>query len=214
VTRQLEFGDPVVYAPSEMATLVASVVARSLRARRTVAQSDGDIRYWGVEESQSVVLERLKAFGERCFADRTGRPPSSSYTMVNDIDAARSPNGSGGGWHRDSFRRQYKAFVYLTDVERESQGAFCFIPKSNTPIYLAASAVYWALSGANRYQDRVINALVRGGLALSPVLLKAGIPFFVNTSLIHRGLPITEGRRMIATLYMFEDARHTVDLVD
>ena len=214
MTGNLELGDSIVHAPGEIATLIAAVAERRLRARKTVVQSDGDVRYWGVDESQSVVLGRLKTFGERCFADRTGRPPTLSYIMVNDIDAARSPNGSGGGWHRDSFRRQYKAFVYLTDVERESQGAFCFVPASNMSFCLVASAVYRAVFGANRYKDRAMDALVRAGLSVRPVLLKSGIPFFVNTSVIHRGLPITEGRRLMATLYMFEGARHGADLFD
>jgi hypothetical protein len=125
--------------------------------------------------------------------------------MVNYIDAARCPAGSGGGWHRDSSRRQYKAFVYLTDVERESQGAFCFIPGSNSlPLWLV-SVTYRMISGGHRYPERVIAALSRAGAARAPVLLKSGVPFFVNTSLIHRGLPISEGRRMMATVYMFED---------
>jgi hypothetical protein len=168
-------------------------------------QADGDIRFWGVDVSQSSVLRRLKDFGENCFAHVTGKPPALSFIMVNHIAAARCLGGSGGGWHRDSTRCQYKAFVYLTDVERESQGAFCFIPASNSFPFWLVSMTYRLASGANRYSERVIEALSRIGVARAPVLLKSGIPFFMNTSLIHRGLPISEGQRMMATVYMFED---------
>src|SRR6266850_7941675 len=108
-------GETLERAREELDAVRNLVEAKALRANR-VNVTNGDVRYWGVHLSQSVVLQRLKDFGERCFAERLGRPPYFSFVMVNLVDAATCPAGSGGGWHRDSLRRQFKAFVYLTDV--------------------------------------------------------------------------------------------------
>jgi hypothetical protein len=184
---------------------VTLILDDRLKAMRVDVQPDGDKRYWGVDATQSRVLQRLENFGNACFANATGKPPEYSFVMVNHTDAHQCPNGSGGGWHRDSFRRQYKAFTYLTDVERESQGAFCFIPASNSLPVRLASVCHRLVSGGHRYRDGTINRCARVGLTRRAVLLKAGVPFFVDSSLIHRGLPISEGRRIMAAVYMFED---------
>ena len=197
-------GEPLVSDSGELNVLVDAVLTGKLRAKTVDVQADGDTRYWGVDVSQSIVLQRLKEFGEMLFIKETGEPPASSFVMVNYVDPQKCPTGSGGGWHRDSLRPQYKAFTYLTSVENESQGAFCFIPASNSLPFRLASTAHRLLSGRNRYSDRAINAVIRSGFSRFPLLLKAGVPFFANTSLIHRGLPIRQGHRIAATLYMMK----------
>jgi hypothetical protein len=204
MTHEVVVGESLEHRPGELAALVALVTNGQLRAARTDQQPDGDVRFWNVDVQTSPILQRLKTFGEKHFEKVVGRPPAASLIMVNHIDALKSPAGSGGGWHRDSFSRQYKAFVYLTDVPRESFGAFAFIPNSNAVLPRAVSLVHRMLTRGNRYSDATITAGARFGLAPTPMLLGAASPFFVDTSLIHRGLPITEGTRIMATLYMYE----------
>lgn len=198
-------GESLERTPGEVAALAARVLRGELVAQRVVVGSDGDTRYWGVDVAQSGVLRRLKEFGEAHFTAVTGKAPGASLVMVNYIDAERSPTGSGGGWHRDSFRAQYKAIVYLTDVERASQGAFCYLPHSNGRLFRWMSALYRVATGGNRYSDSLMSKLLKLGVRKEVVLSKAGIPFFIDTSLIHRGLPISEGHRVTAFVYMFED---------
>jgi hypothetical protein len=202
--RHIVFGASIEDG-GDLASLRAKILDGTLCARRVDAQPDGDTRYWGVDTSQSVVLHRLKEFGELHFVTATNRPPALSFIMVNHIDAAKCPGGSGGGWHRDSTRRQFKAFAYLTEVDREAHGAFCFIPASNAWPFRVVTLLYRLLSGGNRYPDRAVAAVLKAGVRAFPVLAEPAIPFFVNTSLIHRGLPISEGQRMMATVYMFEE---------
>jgi len=197
-------GESLQRKPGEVATLAAQVVRGELVAQRVIRQADGDTRYWGVDVARYPVLERLQAFGELLFRDVTGKPSGASVMMVNYIDAQRSPGGSGSGWHRDSFRAQYKAVTYLTHVERASQGAFSYLPNSNGRLLRWLSALYRLVTGGNRYGDGLMDRLVRLGVRKEVVLCKAGIPFFVNTSLIHRGLPISERHRVTAFVYMFE----------
>jgi hypothetical protein len=192
--------------PPALDALAAKVRSGTLKAARRVEQSDGDVRYWGVPLSESPALERLQQFADERYRSHMGQPPGVSLIMINHIAANRSPKGSGGEWHRDSYREQYKAFMYVTDVRSEAQGAFCFLPGSNRPHWRAAAVLHRAATGANRYRSRTIERMLRFGVAASPVLLDAGIPFFVNTSLIHRGLPITQGDRIMAAVYLLEDA--------
>lgn len=190
--------------PGQLSALVDRVVTGKLDAKKVDAQTDGDVRYWEVDTSQSLVLSRLLAFAETNFREAMGRHPERSFIMVNLIDAAKSPRGSGGGWHRDSFRTQYKALVYLTDVLSEQQGAFCLVPSSNGLAFRFVSAAYWFFTRGNRYSDRLMDLLFSVGLSRQVVLQTAGVPFFVNTSLVHRGMPIKTGKRVAATVYMFD----------
>ncbi len=200
------YGEQLSAQPAELSALVSRVTTRELRAKKVDQQSDGDIRYWGVDPDQSPILRRLYEFGVQQFATQVGHKPKFAFIMVNYIDPVKSPNGSGGGWHRDSFRLQYKAFCYLTNVEREAQGAFSFLPGSNGFLFRAVSAAHRMFTGANRYSDQAMRALTGLGFKRETVLQPAGIPFFLDTSLIHRGLPISESHRIMATVYMFEEA--------
>jgi hypothetical protein len=199
------FGKPLFDTENQLGEIVESVAAGKLSARK-VATYDGDVRYFGVDAEQSPVFHRLRSFGHQCFEQRTGVAPNFSFIMVNLIDAVNAPTGSGGGWHRDSLQSQYKAFAYLTNVFKPAQGAFCYLPGSNRSVIRGASALHRVLSGGHRYRETTISRLVSLGLAQEIVLQKAGTPFFLDTSLIHRGLPITEGRRLMATLYMYDRA--------
>src|SRR5437879_5834702 len=166
-------GESLEKKPGEVSLVVGKVLDRTLLAKQ-VNVTEGDIRYWGVGLAQSAVLQRLKSFGETCFQERTGRRPVS-FVMVNYIDAQTCPTGSGGGWHRDSYGSQYKAFAYLTDVERESQGALGFIRASNSALFRLLSLAHRVLSGGNRYRDRTISAIIRTGIVCHTVLIQAGI---------------------------------------
>jgi hypothetical protein len=188
---------------AEIEMLVAKARADRLRCRNRVQQPDGDTRYWGVSLDESPLLERLDVFGQDLFRKRTGHDAGASLIMINVIDAAKSPTGSGGGWHRDSFTEQYKAFMYLTPVIDTQQGAFCFLPGSNRLGPRALSAAYRVISRGNRYSEPLIDVFVRMGATVQPVLLDAGIPFFVDTSLVHRGMRISRGERIMATQYLF-----------
>jgi hypothetical protein len=210
------FGRSLEQQPGEIDALIASVRARSLRSKKRDV-TKGDLRFWGVDVSQSAILQRLKAFGEAQFERQTGKPPAFSFVMVNHVDARTCPIGSGAGWHRDAFAGQYKAFVYLTDVDRESQGPFCYLPASNSWLFLLPSLLHRLATGGHRYRDWAIDLLRKVGVKRQPVHARAGVPFFTNTAFVHRGLPISEGERIAATLYMYGDFKtdnYSPDYVD
>lgn len=199
-------GDSLERTPGELASLASQARNGGLQCG-AIVELEGDRRFWDVDPSQSACLPRLVEFAERHYIHATGRQSRASVVMINHIQAARTPAGSGGGWHRDSLHDQYKAFAYLTDVQSESQGAFCFLPGSNGVLVRMGSALHRAVTGGNRYTDGAIERLLAAGVRRQSVLLPAGVPFFLNTSAIHRGLPIREGERIAATVYLGEVGR-------
>ena len=201
---ELVFGDSLEREPGEAAALADTVAQGKLQAQ-LVHSHDGDVRYWAVDPSQNPILQRLMDYAYDNFESTTGRPPDRAFLMVNHVTAEDCPEGSGGGWHRDSFSKQYKAFVYLTEVESESQGPLCLLRGSNHWLVRLTSILHRLATGGHRFSDRTIRALERLGLESEVVLAPPGIPFFADTTLIHRGLPIVEGERVAATVYMFDE---------
>lgn len=190
---------------ADLQELCALVEGGSIACNEVERQSDGDIRYWNVDTSQLPILANIKSEGERLFASEVGRPPAHAFIMINDIEPSRSPSGSGGGWHLDSYKKQYKFFVYLTDVDSEANGAFAFFPQTHSWWFRAYALAKRVLRKSVRYSDSEIATLKNLGQRYTAVIGKRGTNFFLDTSYLHRGLPIRTGRRLLATLYMFED---------
>ena len=112
--------------------------------------------------------------------------------------------GSGEGWHRDAFMRQFKAILYLSDVGPDN-GPFQFVKDSYRPRQVLRDI--W--KGGLRYmQNRLSEPEVERILMGSPDRLctytaKAGTLILVDTSSIHRGMPIENGTRYALTNYYF-----------
>lgn len=204
--NEIIFGQHLEEQPGEVAELVKMVESGNVKAQVVASQKDGDVRYWAVDLDQSPILRRLMDFANAQYKAVTGELPARSFVMMNLTDSKKAPQGSGGAWHRDSFPDQYKAFVYLVDVDSETQGPFAIVPKSNSPQMRAVSALAWLAKGRKNHDQPswVLRLMERTKMEKRPILAKAGMPFFANTSLIHRGMPITEGRRIAATAYLFK----------
>lgn len=164
----------------------------------------GDHRYWDVQcESYDLLREfREAAIGK--FREEVGRNPSSIILMLNHVSATRCPGGSGGGWHVDSVRSQYKMFMYLTDCESKTLGPLTLLTSGFSLIDRAVVYLNYIFGGRFRFSDKAIQILKRIGFKERPFLLQSCIPFFVNTSYIHRGGEISAGDRVMVTVYMFD----------
>ena len=103
---------------------------------------------------------------------------------------------SGGGWHVDSRGKQFKAMVYLSDVNKDN-GPFMFIPNSadmntdkrNDP-------------RGTRYLDSVVESCNTNPFI---VTAKKGTVILTDTSHIHRGSVIENGLRYSLTSYYYKD---------
>jgi hypothetical protein len=188
------------------------IIQGKLVSKKVERVFNGDIRYWGVDPEKNTLLSEFHNFAIEEYQKISGRKPSSSTIMINYIDFEKSPSGSGAGWHRDMWKNQYKAFMYLNDVNSDSQGAFAYIDNSNSFILKAISLANRAIFKGNRYNSWYIKLLNNLGFKTIPVLKEALKPFFLNTSLIHRGLEIKEGYRIMATVYLFDKVSDTIPL--
>lgn len=203
-------GEPIA-STRELSSLRKAIRARSLPCGRVVVGTDGDVRFWDVCPHTSPVLERLIAYGRQKFGEATGEMPSRAFLMVNHTKADHAPAGSGGGWHRDSLRTQYKAFCYLTHVETEADGPLCYLPKTAGVRGRALGVFHWLKHGNHRYCERHVARKYLRWTHVQPILLPAGQPFFLNTSQVHRGLAMPKGERMAAAVYLYRKGEHGVE---
>ena len=124
-------------------------------------------------------------------------------TLINKVEFKEGvTTNSGAGWHRDNHDCQFKALMYLTDVN-ENNGNFQFItnsskkyigyPKPRTQNY------------NTRFADETINDLLNSNesLKLHNIIGKKGTIVLVDTTYIHRGNIIREGLRKAITQYFF-----------
>lgn len=172
-------------------------------------QRKSDLRMFGVEAGSALLGEfgddpRLLAIAERMLRG----PTVNAFTLGNRIDYAPGNRGSGEGWHRDSFVVQFKAIVYLTDVDA-STGAFEVVEDSEKLPRLMADILVGRLGlSQNRIRDAQVQRLIeQRPERLHTFAARAGTLILVNTSAIHRGRPIERGTRYALTAYFTERRR-------
>lgn len=103
---------------------------------------------------------------------------------------------SGGGWHVDNHNSQFKALLYLTNVT-ENNGPFAII---NPPL---KSNEYKSFVGRNntRFPNTIENDYKNN---IDILTGNIGDVILVNTSNIHRGMTIKEGKRITLTNYYYD----------
>lgn len=113
-------------------------------------------------------------------------------TMCNRVTFKPANLGSGGGWHRDmTYKRGFKAMVYLTDVDAQS-GPFQFIPRSADLNYHFAH-----LLKVDQYQfshEEVLGFVGGNENQIVSCIAPKGTLLLFETNMIHRGKPLDEGK--------------------
>ncbi len=170
---------------------------------------ESDERIFGIERGSAL----LRRFGEdeRLLSVAEGvleEPATNAFMLGARLDYSPGNKGSGEGWHRDSCFRQFKAIVYLTDVE-EGNGPFQYIQDSEK-LRVWLSDVFRARLGyaQNRFTEDEAGRLLEGQPErLHTFLGKAGTLLLANVSGIHRGQPIQRGTRYSLFNYYFPTHR-------
>lgn len=118
--------------------------------------------------------------------------PHPRHFMRNLIVQSSNINGSGGGWHRDSFEPQIKLFIPLVDTN-EDNGALQYVRGSSGTLAKLRDLLIGRRQSRNfSPSDFDVLDLKRGDLAV------------VNTSGIHRGGPAKVIGRDMVTIYFNE----------
>lgn len=169
---------------------------------RTIEGCSNDERIFHAEKFSSLI----NAFSnETLFNDcaQMYKQRLNKKTLLNKITYEEGKiKNSGAGWHRDNHECQFKALMYLTDVNitngnfqflTNSSKRFIGLPKPRTTNY------------NTRYHDETIEKLIdtNENIRLHNIVGVAGTVILADTTYIHRGNIIEEGERKAITQYFF-----------
>jgi hypothetical protein len=129
-------------------------------------------------------------------------PLGNLQTLAARLDYIKGNQGSGEGWHRDSIKRQFKAILFLTDVNIHS-GPFEIFAASHRILRILSDCFVMNVSVLNdRFAPSEINLLLSKQKS-TKIQAKMGTLVLVDTSAIHRGSPICFGSRYALTNYYY-----------
>ena len=175
-----------------------------------------DYRIFGAEE----LSENIKKFAEHPLLHKLANaynavPTSNGFTLAGKIEATGHEYGSGGSWHRDSYFRQFKSLLYLTDVD-EDHGPFQVVHASHDAKKISSDSKSGNLESmqCTFNQETVEKILDEEPERLKTLTAKAGTVVLVDTSTIHRGIPLKKGVRYALTNYFFENTQINSHLVE
>lgn len=142
-------------------------------------------------------------------------PTCCGFTLAGIIKATGHEYGSGGSWHRDSYFRQFKSLLYLTDVD-ENHGPFQVIRESHKQKKISSDTKSGNLESMQcQFNQEIIEKILKEEPdRLVSFTAKAGTVVLVDTSVIHRGVSLKEGTRYALTNYFFEKSQINNHLVE
>jgi hypothetical protein len=202
---------PSVVDPAVCRAIIDAMNTEPIAQRTEVNYGGSELRIWDAQRHH----ELLARFAEECdqFVSGMEQKPTKAYTLLairNRPIAGLEPSLSRGRWHIDSFRRQLKVFLFLSDTS-EATGPFEFIPNTHRQLFKLQMLMKGAyisptdlLRGGRSYsklQESLIEQFVQKGATPTPVICKAGTVMVIDTSAIHRARPCLEGERYALTAY-------------
>lgn len=200
------------YFSDEQCELVRNELDRILAEKNKYVQSDehdSDHRLFGSNHASTIINElfwedELLKGVRNCFYEHDD---IVGCTLGAKMDAKKENLGSGGGWHRDMiYGRQIKALGYFSDVTMK-QGPFQFLDnthKNSSILDTIARCNFGAFQ--NRFSNDDIEKIkALGDYETLTFTGKAGTLLLVDTTSIHRGMPIQTGSRYALTNYWFEE---------
>lgn len=172
-------------------------------------EQSNDYRQYGADRLSPTIKATFNEnkFLQKVCSSFLNMPAHAHFTLGAKILANGQQLGSGGGWHRDTYLPyQFKAMVYLTDVE-EHNGPFQLI--SGTHHW---SSLYQVILKANlkpnshRFTEEHIRQVLEiKNTELVTFTAPKGTCILFNSFAIHRGSPIKAGERYALTNYYFPD---------
>ena len=130
----------------------------------------------------------------------------TAFTLAARMPAIVGNHGSGEGWHRDAFLRQFKAILYLSDVG-PNNGPFQLVKNSHQPFQILRDIWNGTLNYKQyRLSVKEVESITKDSPErIATYTAKAGTLILVDTSSIHRGMPILKGTRYALTNYYYPE---------
>ena len=202
---------PNFYSKSECSQI--REITENLMSRNShLIQKLSDDRLFGAEQFDRQILDfhsnKIASRLASCINHTESRP---AFTLAGRLSHVKS--SSGEGWHRDAFYSQFKAMVYLTDVD-EFNGPFEILKGSHRLGNILRDMKIAKLDFHQyRLENIHIETLVNSGrYTLNPLTGPAGTLIYFDSSAIHRGRPLEQGYRVSLTTYFYEKNRIGPDL--
>lgn len=184
--------------------LVSDILSSNVKSKR-VQNVNGDIRYWDLENEYGCI-RLFRDFVQKELESRVSLISPKIVVMVNVIQSGVTENGSGGGWHVDSVRRQLKFFKYLEPCTSKDQGPLTYLSCGISLFDKAVIYLNRLFGMKSRFSSRSIGLLKAIGWKEYSFLENTSKVLVGDTSYIHRGLPIISGRRILMTAYIFDQS--------
>ena len=189
---------PNFYSADECAILreeVDRLVEKLENEKRLwIDPSGADKRCFAAEDDSKLIAkyynnEFLNSVADNVFEAKM----TCSNTLAANISYKEGNIGSGQGWHRDGNHFQFKAIVYLSDVEVKD-GPFQIIQGSHKPTDIKRDIKIMGHDGVHlRFSDEQIKKLIDNNPDNYKVLTApAGTLVFADVSTIHTGMPLSE----------------------
>lgn len=205
-------------------TIIGNVLDRqSLDAIRAeidqlASNTEVEINYGGSEHriwhanKKSGLIELFKHFSDHVISSVENETIEAFNVLAirNRTLSSDDAKLRKGRWHMDSFKRQLKVFVFLSDVTEKS-GPFEMIPRSQRYDFKIRHLVAGDLiapkdlfEGTRKYQhlqEELISRIIERGYESKAFAVPAGTIALVDTSSVHRARPCIEGERYALTSY-------------
>jgi hypothetical protein len=165
-----------------------------------------DYRCFGAEEDSEIISKFyndkfLNSIANNYFKAKM----ACCNTLAGRIFYKNGNFGSGQGWHRDSNQTQFKALIYINDVDYKD-GPFQLITASHKFQNILKHIDLMGYDGVN---TRFTSEQVKKVVNIEPESIKlftatAGTLIVFDSSTIHTGAPLTEGgqRYALTNYYM------------
>lgn len=164
-------------------------------------KTKNDFRVFGIENISKVFAryshdKLLMDLAESYSRGRVALETTMAARIV--ADDSNMVEGSGGGWHRDSFSKQFKSITYLKDVTIDN-GPFMYIKGSNklsSIKKLMKDKRTRSFAGNSRLTQEQVKLVV--DVLEEPVSYITGNKgdlILADTRGIHTGMPIKVGER-------------------
>lgn len=160
-------------------------------------QLGGDERLFRIEAVSEFALSfAADPFLNELGSKYTGELLKTCFSMGGRLfHTPGATLNSGGDWHKDSLKRQFKALLYITDVTADN-GPFAFLPGTQASRLTGDVA-------PTRFSNESLGQRLKEQIT---VVGEAGTCLVVDTSYIHRGTPIVSGSRYSLTNYCYSAA--------
>tara|TARA_S200000501_G_C20752942_1_gene712529 strand:+ start:183 stop:980 length:798 start_codon:yes stop_codon:yes gene_type:complete len=169
-------------------------------------KKNSDNRIFGAEKISKNILSYFKNdFIKKIGENYCGFKLKNVMTMANKVIFSLENSGSGDGWHKDAYCRQFKSMIYLNDV-KDTNGPFQLVKNSNSFFNAIKTSINLNKTYPNtRFTNEDVKKISQSK-NLQTLTGKAGSLIFFDPSLIHRGAPLLSSERYAITNYY--DSEH------